>query len=317
MAARITLPTLIVCLSLAGKLFAEPYELSPGGGSDQVVASFAAGAVGFEYQPEWIASELPRRRQILLVLSRDEAPQSVGELNDGVWFAYHPKSRLDGAIDADLAQSIRRELRRAELSVPQPVTVAECEGVRQEFSLPRQSQLFSSPTLDGETPNETPAGQARRGWRMLLATETGRVEIHFVAPTLKFAERSGEIQSLLATLKLSAPQMETPELAPEFLPAEPVIGCWKSARGVLQLSARGKVTLSYDRNKNYRLDQKGIVDYEKPVKQLTGTFEPFGDVLRISWKDGSLLNMRWRLAGSDMLITDHHGRTERLSRVYR
>lgn len=286
--------------------------------SDPTLASFAAGAVTFEYGGKWTASELPRGRQILLVLSRHNVPQSLDdksldELTDGIWFAYNPKSHTDGAVEADLAQSIRRDLRRASLGRVEAISLAGVDGWRQGFMLPRRTPLFDAPSA-GES---EATGQAIQGWRVLLPLETGRIEVHFAAPALKFVERSAELDKLLASAKLGPPQMDAKEVSPALLDAEHIIGAWKSSRGLLELSPQGDVTLSYDREKNYRLDRRGMIDYEKPIKKLTGTYEPQGDLLRIRWKDGSLLNIRWRLAGSELLITDHHGRTERLARVFR
>ena len=281
--------------------------------ANQTHVDFAGGAVKLVYDAEVLtASELPRGRQVLLVLSRHEPPQTVANLTDGLWIAYHALPPAEADLLAVLQNGLKRDLRRARLTAYKPISLASERGVRQSFALPRSAPLFTPPGKKADT-----SGQATQGWRQLLRTDHGLIEIHFAAPAGKFVEREEQLSNLLATLQLATPRASAEEVAPELLDAEPIVGRWKSRQGLLELTGDGTVRLTYDREKNYRLDKRGLVDYEKPVRRLQGSYQAEGDLLRIRWADGSLLNIRWRTAGQELLITDHHGRTRRLARLYR
>ena len=45
---------------------------------------------------------------------------------------------------------------------------------------------------------------------------------------------------------------------------------------------------------------------------LHGKFRAQDDLLLVKWSDASLLNLRWRLSGEALLLTDHDGQLSRL-----
>jgi len=315
------MPTLqFICVSLALALasFAQADLFdAPPIGPGQTQAEFAGGAVKLVYDhTQHSASELPRGLQVLLVLSRHDPPESPAELTDGLWIGRRqsPTAASTAADDllAMVQRELQRDLRRARLTAYEQADLLGNRGVRQGFKLPSQKRLFAAP---GEA--SSAADGAVQGWRQLLRTDAGLIEIHFAAPANQFAERQQELATLLATLQFAAPQSSQIEVAPELLAAEPIVGRWKSPRALLELTGEGEIKLTYDRKKSYRLDKQGLVDYEKPVQRLSGKYEAQDDLIRIRWADGSLLNIRWRTAGDELLITDHHGRTRRLARLHR
>lgn len=295
-------------VAVGGDLSPLPIPLA----DDQSQISFAAGAVEFVCGPEYRASELPRGRQILLVLSRHAPPQTPAELVDGFWIAFHPRSKKVGRSQSALAASLQKDYRRIEMGQRSAVRLAGCNGVRQEFTLPRLGALFGAPGDKKWAPQ-----QALRGWRQMLAAEEAAVEIHFVAPQAVYQNRLRDLERTLASLRLGSPRLEQPAVGPELVDAQSIIGVWKSSRALIEISGDGALTLTYDRKQSYELDKLGLVDFEKPVKKLAGEYRADGDLLRVRWADGSLLNMRWRLADGELFITDHQGRTRRLSRIFR
>ncbi|MEM9186848.1 MAG: hypothetical protein AAGB00_10165 [Planctomycetota bacterium] len=288
----------------------------PAAADGQAIALFAGGAVELAYDDRLTVSELPRGRQLLLVISRHAPPQTPAELTDGLWIGVEvgrptEQGRAASAGRA-LAGAIRRDLRRVELTALTPATLDGWTGVRQGFRVRSRTPLFSPPGAATD-----PSRGDLVGWREWIVTDWGRVEVHVITPIQLALERQREAEAMLACVRLRPPQLALGDVTPAYQAAAPVIGSWKSKRAVLTLTGAGEVSLRYDRQKNYELGKEGVVDYEQPVRGLRGRYAADADLLRIRWADGSLLNMRWRTAGDDLLITDHHGRTRRLSRVYR
>ncbi|MEM8866119.1 MAG: hypothetical protein AAGF31_11300 [Planctomycetota bacterium] len=306
------LAAVLICSATASATEFVPPSLPVAAG--QTLASIAGGAVELAYDSDLVASELPRGRQILLVLSRHSPPQSVAELSDGVWIGLSGVQRPNSpALAKLLVTGLSRDLPKAELEGRAVETaLAGFPGMRQQFAVPGRKPLFAPPGDSAE-----PAIGDLQGWRQLVETDWCTVEIHFVAPEAEYDLREQQVELMLAGMQLSRPRQPVVEVEPDLLDAEPIVGRWKSARGLLELFGDGKITLAFDREKNYELSKRGIVDYESPVHTLAGEYSAEGDLLRIRWADGSLLNMRWRLAGGELLITDHHGRTKRLQRLYR
>ncbi|MEM6797986.1 MAG: hypothetical protein AAF589_00600 [Planctomycetota bacterium] len=294
--------------ALANELALPSLTLATG----QTAVSFCGGAVKFVYDDGWQVSELPRDRQILLVLSRHEPPQKLDELTDGLWIAFSPAVSSDPPLAESVRRGIERDFRRVAVGQSTEALLAGYPGLRTDFELPRRGALFNAP---GESKrDELPA---RRGWRHLAQTPWGRVELQLIAPARELAARERQISGLLALLELSAPQQTVEPVEPAWLAAEQIVGCWKSPAAIMEIGGDGKFVLTYDRKKNYELDKLGMIDFKSPVKKLQGRYAAEQDILRIRWADGSLLNLRWRLAENELLITDHHGRTRRLARLYR
>lgn len=293
---------LVVGLLATGKLAAE----TPTGWAE---ATYAGGIVRLAFPPELHASELPHRRRLLLLLSPAEPPpQSPEALASGYWLSLTTARRPPQPDPAATLGRLRSEAKPGELS---RVTVDGRPGACIEFFETSKARLFAPP---GES--ETAAG-GRVGWLIEIETPWGRVELGAVGPADDPARLWADFRRLLATVRFGDPSVAPTNPRPEALAAERILGAWKSPRGVMELAANGGVRLRFDREKVFVLGREGSVDYHEPTRELTGRFAAEGDLVRIRWADGSLLNFRWRTAGSELLITDHHGRTRRLARLYR
>ena len=306
-----TLLALLVGLAPAGAAIPSPPPFT----EDGTWVSFAGGAIQFLSPSQLVASELPRGRQVLLVLSRQAPPQQPRLLRDGLWLAVSPGNSRGTSPNSQvsmLSKGLERDYHEVTLG---KTKLIDCQGLpatRVHFTIPSHRPLFAAPGKQA-----VPQLPASKGWRQTVCTDWGTVEIHFVSPLEDADAREKEIESLLASLKLRTPQDVHQDVAPHLLDAESIIGSWKSPKALLELHGQGQVELRYDRANNYELGREGLVDYQKPVRKLSGQFTASGDLLHIRWSDSSLLNIRWRLAEDELLITDHQGRTRRLTRLYR
>ncbi|MEN1681823.1 MAG: hypothetical protein AAGJ46_19760 [Planctomycetota bacterium] len=272
-------------------------------------ATYAGGVVELAFPPELNASELPHRRRVLLVLSAAaEPPQSPAELASGYWLSLTTARR---SPQPDPAATLARLRPNAKLGERSRVSVDGQPAACIAFNEAGEAKLFAAP---GEA---LPSSGERLGWLIETDTPWGRVELGVVGRAGDRATLWADFQRLLATVQFGDPETAPADPRPETLAAEPILGAWKSARGTMELAADGGVRIRFDSDKAFVLGRHGSVDYRKPTRELAGEFAAEGDLVRIRWADGSLLNFRWRVAGSELLITDHHGRTRRLARLYR
>ncbi|MEM6330371.1 MAG: hypothetical protein AAF790_08990 [Planctomycetota bacterium] len=277
-----------------------------------MMVSHAGGAVRLTLPVAWRVSELPHGRSVLLMVSRQAPPRKVEDLSDGLWIRFEAGGRPASV----LADGLRRDLHAAHRSIrlgePRAAELAGYQSVRLGFEIDAKGPLFAGP---GQ--GDRPAIPPQQGWRQVTRAPWGVVTVHFVAPAAAFAERQREVERVLATLELAPPRL--PSQAPQrhVAAAARIIGSCKSTTARMDITGAGGVTLAYDRRRNFELSKLGLVDYRSPITELRGQFEADADLLRIRWADGSLLNIRWRLEGGDLLITDHHGRSRRLTRLYR
>ena len=78
----------------------------------------------------------------------------------------------------------------------------------------------------------------------------------------------------------------------------------------------GNVVVRFDEEEQYQLDSAGRIDFDRPAAQLTGRYQANGDLLLITWDDGSQLNYRWLVTDGDLMLTDHYGRVSQLRRHF-
>jgi len=94
--------------------------------------------------------------------------------------------------------------------------------------------------------------------------------------------------------------------------AQPIFGSWRAYRSLLQLLGEGRILITVDPSATQSLDATAG---HKHQEQLIGVFKAQGDLLFVTWKDGSKLNYRWRLEQGELLMTDHQGQISQLRRV--
>ena len=56
---------------------------------------------------------------------------------------------------------------------------------------------------------------------------------------------------------------------------------------------------------------------QRPViRRLAGRFKVADDLLMVDYIDDSRSNYRWRIEGTELMLTDHEGRVSQLARIY-
>lgn len=314
--AATTIESPIARIARLSKLPEALTTLEPG----ERLVRFARGAVQLQPGEAWRVAELPYQRSLALVLTTEPLPDSLPKLREGMWLTYmplefdKPQAGRSKTAANELHGRIKSLYPNAKLEAPSTGIIADSPALIQTFQLPAERRLFAAPKAIGSENHSEPS-TSRRGWHAFIAAESGQIELHVIATDNLTAE--APIAKLLATLKLGEPEPFAQEVPPALRSAERAIGSWKSPRALLEIAADGTICLTSDRKKAYELDRKGLVDYEKPQQVLEGEFTAEDDLLRIRWQDGSLLNIRWRLQANELLLTDHHGRVRRLTRLVR
>jgi len=283
---------------------AKPQRLPPAGSAK---VSFAGGAAKFVLPEGWRASELPHGRELRLVLAPGPAPQSFEHFQFGIWMSF-------GSSGGDDRRSLQEEL-----TGRFPRRVLSLTGQPVELESAQQRTVSGYPALQQEY-RLLPADNAQtssRGVHLRVQTQAGALDVHLLAPADRYAAGRAVFDRLVDGLEVQEPRMPETAMASELADAAPIVGSWKSLRALLELRADGRVVLQLDSKKHFRLDERGHYDYQEKTKRLGGRFAAAGDIIRITWDDGSRLNIRWRLTGGRLLLTDHHGRVSDLQRIYR
>jgi hypothetical protein len=91
--------------------------------------------------------------------------------------------------------------------------------------------------------------------------------------------------------------------------AAEVLGAWRGSRGQLALYDNGRIVLWSATPAN------GTQHAPSAPVALEGRFSAEGDVLYISWRDGSRSNLRWKLRDENLLLSDHRGQLSLLQRL--
>ena len=267
---------------------------------------FAAGAVQLRPPRGWWVRELPHGREVLLVVSPSESGSQKSPPVDGVWISYHAKPKSQQSAESELLSMINPRVRLA---------VGNAAVLKQ----PVRRQLANWPSVEIEFDRSDPArldkASPARGSHILVLTDWGVVELHVSAPPDVYDARSGEFERLLSDLSLVEPQAESSEVSAEVADARDVVGAWKAYRSRLRLSADGTIEIEGDRTRV--IPPSGTQRrYEYAKMSLAGRFRAEDDLLYVVWNDGSKLNFRWKLSGSDLLLTDHEGQISQLRRLY-
>ena len=271
---------------------------------DRDVVIHAGGAVEFSIDQGWTVSEVPFGREVRLYLTRGPLPKRIAKLSDGAWLVFHARASKEKLSDRELADLLTARVRDATESIviiqtPRKVNVAGHAGLRGRFQY-----------TDGN--DKTPG--VRRGVHLLVPVEGGLFELHLVAADADFAQRVGQLDAILRTLKLRSPKQTRPRPDPHHIAA--ILGHWKALHSRLQLHDDGRVVIRFDRTGNYALDARGKPAFDAKLTMLAGRYRAQNDLLLVTWSDGSRTNYRWRREGADLFLTDHTGRTSQLRRIY-
>ncbi len=273
---------LIGVISLATML---PLTLHAG---EQDVVLHARGALEFEVPQGWQVAEVPRGREIRLIVSPYELPAAGKELRAGAWLAYHRVSR---DVSPEAAFQHWTNLRISQL--PQGTSPRQ-DSTRQFGSWPATSFRYQT------TANEYAT-------HLIVRTTWGVLEFHTQGPANLHQSVSAE---LLPSIRLKPPKPQ------HSLVASEIVGTWKALQGKLEVSENGRLSLRFDDQGVYPIDQQGTLRFGQRVDVLSGSYVLKDDLLLIRWDDGSLLNWRWRVQHDSLLVTDHLGRVNELRRLW-
>ena len=260
--------------------------------------SFAAGAVDLQAPEQWWVQELPRGREVRLVLSPDEVSRRIPA--DSIWLCYHVLEASELAPEAELRNRLPTRLKLSTTAGTAPVEPVEFRlgpwaAIAQEFV----STQVSNPA--------TGSSVSIRGRHVLVRTDWGIFELHAAAPVEQFETRAAAWAQVWDSIQLEAPRQPSLVETAAVPDARAILGSWKSYRSRVRLRPDGTITIVPD--------SVNLLTDSGTREAVEGTFEARGDLLFVTWRDGSLLNLRWRSRGTDLFVTDHEGQISQLKRL--
>ncbi len=290
---------MLLALTLAGPAYySEAAELlapPPALDNDRDIVTFAAGAIELALPPGWVATEVQVGREVRLYLTPRPLDERAPAMQSQVWIAYHvrPGDMQPGELEAFAAQRVRRTAPEdATHGASRRVTIAGHRAWRSTFHIARDD-------IEGE--------------HLVTEVDWGIVEIQSQVPANSVADRQA-IREMLTGLVLRRPVVRREPSRSQTRDATAVIGTWKAQRSRMTLTGGGHISLEYHTHRRQQIDL-ATARVVSPPRRLEGRFEARGDLLMITWDDGSRLNMRWQTADGDLLLTDHQGRISQLKRL--
>ena len=263
------------------------------------VVQFAAGAIEFEVPHRWVVTEVNAGREVRLFITPGELPADWPGGFVGAWITYHVRNATETPppeLDRWLQRRVVRSCGgRGRVRPEEAITVHGLPAVRQAFLLGQ-------------------GAAAQHGFHLAVRPEWGVVDLHIRLPRSRLEAAHAELEHMVAGLKLQAPEIAPTSFQPVARDAAEAVGAWKALRGRLLLAGDGRVEVRYDGPRMRRLDFESG-ELITPRQRLTGRFGADGDLLQITWDDGSRLNYRWRLDRGELLLTDHQGRVSQLRRL--
>jgi len=275
----------------ATELFAPPPAID----DDRDIVTFAAGAIELALPPAWVATEVNVGREVRLYITPDPLAERAPAMQSQVWVTYHvrPADMRPGELAAFAASRVRRTApAEATLGLTSNVIIAGRRALRREFHIARGD-------IDGE--------------HFVVPVDWGVVEIQSQLPVKSVADRA-VVRDMLAAVVLGRPVVRREPSRSETRDATSVIGTWKAERSRMTLTGGGQIVLEYHAHGRGQIDL-ATARVVSPPRRLEGRYEARGDLLLVTWEDGSRLNMRWQTADGDLLLTDHHGRISQLKRL--
>lgn len=255
---------------------------------------FAGGGIELQVPPGWWAGEVPFGREVRLVLA-PQRPINVRKMPlDGMWVAYHaaplPVSQGEEEFSRELSELLRS---------------ASDSNSRYSPSTPFKFGRWPAAVAEFTASESTSANATITGRHVLVRTEWGVFEFHASAPDAIVDSRSNVWSTTWESLRLNPPATISGSAQDGLSVSNSIIGDWKAYRSRMRFSDNGRVVIVPD-----------ALDSNRRSKPLTGTFEARDDLIFVRWDDGSRLNLRWRLQGNDLFLTDHEGQISHLKRVF-
>ena len=269
---------------------AETPQRLPTIGDEHGEVRFAAGAIKLALPAEWHVAEMDGLRHVRLYLTPDMLP-SERRFTDGLFVTYHVRS----SVPADETELLGLLRRHASDAMPQGAIPGQVRARR-----------FKK-RLTVEQPFAVPGNPAISGQHLLIATDWGVTEIQ-----TRFSNDDSErrVAEILEAIDIGTPRL--PDDLRSQADGAHLLGTWKAERARLVLRPDGAIDLYHDRQRLQHIEQ---VNLTRPARRLRGEFTTDGDVLHVTWEDGSQLNLRYFASAGELLLTDHNGRVSQLHRL--
>lgn len=284
----------------------QPELLPPLDGEGDIVLH-AGGTVALRLPAGWQVHEVPTGREIRLYAAPARIVDEEGSDWQRIWLRHAPlendQLRQRGEINEHLARRLQKTTsNKARVTgAVHEVRVGGLPAWRLDFDIPG----------DAET-----NGTRLVGYHLLARTGAGLFELHVALPENAESSQGDELKQVVESIRFRRPQAVEFQTGPAMADAVRIVGTWKAQRARWKFAPDGRVQVEYDRGGTFALDESGSVRYDRPLKRLDGIGTADADVLKITWDDGSRLNLRWTIHNGDLLVTDHTGRTSQLKRLF-
>jgi len=266
--------------------------------ADHNVVLFAGRTVELSVPAEWTVKEVPLGREIRLIVGPGNVPDDPRQLQRGMWLAYH---RLGDGSRLPLEAELQKRLL---LAAGQDAYVAGPPQATRVGGMPALKQRLEIRAAKEELP--------RRGTYLIVQTPWGLLETLGITTLFGDEDVRAGLQSILASLRFRPPRPLPAASSDDTRDAQAILGSWKSSQGSMHLLPCGQVRLEADRVTTVTLRGQPAAE----PQAMTGRFVARGDVLYITWADGSQLNYRWAIEAGDLLLVDHAGESSRLKRLF-
>ncbi len=255
--------------------------------------SLAGGAIRFTSPRGWFVSELPAGRHLQVWVTAQ--PLARRGPHDGVAVSFHWLGR----------PASHEELRSWALRSDEAGRAGQRPGQNVELR-----EIAGRPGVVTSFANDD-----RRAEHFVVGLETGIFELISTASPAQFVAQQKITALILDGLRLQSPQLANRPADLNAIAAADAIGLWKSLRGQLHLGRDGGILLRFDRRVGFPLDAEGVLRFDAARTEIDGRFQAQGDLLMVTWSDGSRTIFRWRMNDGQLLLTDHHGRVSQLNRL--
>ncbi len=256
----------------------------------EMTVEHAGGMVRWDIPADWFVMEYPFGREIRLALSpaRIQPKARLRLPPTHLWFTVHAEVELS---PKELVERLRGRSHGPDVTWNEPLQEIRIAGFAGRAA-------YATRRLPDQSTREFVHG--------LVPTPWGVFEFHVESPDATFVGRW--VDRMIRRMVLRAPRPVGPPGDDRWRDARAILGSWKAYRARWRFEPSGRVVMAYDR----RLRPTS----NRPTPVLEGTFQAVGDLVKITWRDGSHLNLRWRREGPWLLTTDHEGRVAQLRRIY-
>jgi hypothetical protein len=284
--------------------YAPPQPTPPHDRQGCNIVLFAGRTVELTLPGDWTVRQIPLPGELRLVAGPGDVPADPRRLERGLWLAYQRTESpaagrsLEAELRSRLAQEI--EVQPRLFGWPQSVEVGGFSGLKQNLEM--------APPSD--------AGLPCRASFIVVQTPWGVFEMMAVTPLFAADDMRAALKAALASVRFHAPRPLPAISADGIADAQPILGSWKGPQGSLHFLPTGQVQLDADAVTTLTPEAQETTAIGLASRQIRGRFTAQGDVIYITWADGSQLNHRWQLHEGELLLMDHTRNVSRLKRLF-